>query len=96
MDVQATIADPQWSKIGKTGYTDADWAALVDLATRIQATSGKAKEFSKGPGFDALAVQLHGNADALQTATTAKSEAGASDALTAMKATCKECHSKFR
>ena len=96
MDVQATVADPQWSKIDKTGYTDADWAALTDLATRIQATSTKDKEFSKGPGFDTLAQQLHTNADALKTATTSKNEAGASDALRAMKATCKECHSKFR
>jgi cytochrome c556 len=96
MDAQATIADPEWSKIGKAGYTDADWAALEDMATRLQATSAKAKEFSKGPGFDVLALQLHTHAEELHAAFAAKSEAGASAALQAMKATCKECHSKFR
>lgn len=96
MDVQATVADPQMSKAGQASYTDADWAAFADVATRIQATSTKAKDFSKGPEFDQLADRLNGTAVALGKATEAKDAAGASKALGDMKATCKECHKKFK
>jgi cytochrome c556 len=96
MDVQATVADRQWSKISQTGYTDADWAALQDMALRIQATSAKAKEYSKGPMFDDFALRLHTHAEELQAAFSARNETGAASALTAMKATCKECHARFK
>jgi cytochrome c556 len=96
MDVQATVADPQMSKAGQSTYADADWTAFADLASRIQATSTKAKEFSKGPEFDQFADRLNGTAKALGTATEAKDAAGASKALGDMKATCKECHKKFK
>jgi hypothetical protein len=96
MDNQATVADPQWKKIGDKSYADADWAAFTLTSERIQATSLKTKDFSKGPEFDALAMKLNEKAKALGTAATAKDAAGASAALGDMKATCKECHSKFR
>jgi cytochrome c556 len=96
MDVQATVADPQFKKIGAASYGDADFAAFADTADRIAATSIKIKDFSKGPAFDALAVRLHDKAGALAQAAQAKDAAGARTALTEMKATCKECHSKFR
>jgi cytochrome c556 len=96
MDNQATVADPQWKKIGETSYVDADWAAFALVSERIQATSLKTKDFSKGPDFDALAMKLNEKAKALGTAAAAKDAAGASAALGDMKATCKECHSKFR
>ena len=96
MDVQSTVADPQWSKITKTGYSDADWAALQDMALRIQATSTKAKQYSKGPMFDDFALRLHTHAEELQAAFSARNETGAQTALAAMKATCKECHARFR
>ena len=96
MDNQATVADPQWKKIGETSYADADWTAFAQVSERIQATSLKTKDFSKGPEFDALAMRLNEKAKALGAATTAKDAAGASTALQEMKATCKECHSKFR
>jgi len=96
MDVQATLADPQFKKIGAASYSDADWAAFADAAERIGATSTKIKDFSKGSGFDALAMQLKDKAAALGTAASAKDAAAASRALAEMKATCKECHSKFR
>ena len=31
MDNQATVADPQWKKIGETSYADADWAASREM-----------------------------------------------------------------
>jgi len=96
MDAQATVADPQMKKAGAATYADADYAAFTELSSRIQATSVKAKEFSKGPGFDKLADQLHETAAKLGTASAAKDAKGSSDALAAMKATCKECHSKFK
>lgn len=96
MDNQATTADPQFGKIGKTTYADADYADFTTTADRIGATSLKIKDFSKGPEFDALAMRLNEKAKALGTAAGAKDAAGASKALQEMKATCKECHSKFR
>ncbi|MEO8877221.1 MAG: cytochrome c [Polyangiaceae bacterium] len=96
MDVQATIADPQMKKAGQANYTDADWAAFADLGSRIQVTSKKIKDFSKGPEFDGLANKLHMGAESLAAAASAKDAAKASASLTDMKATCKECHSKFK
>lgn len=96
MDVQATVADPQFGKIDKASYDDQDWAAFADMGSRLQVTSNKSKQFSKGPEFDALADQLHAKAEALSTAASAKDAKAASDALAQIKATCKSCHSKFR
>jgi cytochrome c556 len=96
MDVQSTIADPQFKKIGLPSYTDADFAAFADVGARIQTTSAKVKQFSKGPGFDQLANQLSDHAKALADAAAAKDAAAASKALADMKATCKTCHKQFK
>ena len=96
MDVQATIADPQMKKAGAAQYTDEDYAAFAEVSSRIQATSVKAKQFTKGPEFDKLADTLHETAVKLGAAATAKDAKGASDSLAEMKATCKGCHSKFK
>ena len=96
MDAQATIADPQMKKAGAATYADADYAAFAEVSERIGATSTKAKEFSKGPDFDKLADKLHDVAGALGKAAAAKDPKASSEALAAMKATCKECHSKFK
>ena len=96
MDSQATIADPQMKKAGATTYTDEDYAAFAEVSNRIQATSTKAKEFSKGPEFDQFADKLHEAAVALGKGAAAKDAKASSDSLVAMKATCKGCHSKFK
>ena len=96
MDVQATVADPQFKKIDKGAYDDQDWAAFADMSNRLQHTSKKIHQFSKGPGMDALADQLHANAEKLGQAATAKDAKAASDDLAAIKATCKQCHKQFR
>jgi hypothetical protein len=96
MDVQATIADPQMKKAGAASYADADYAAFTEVSERIGATSTKTKDFSKGPDFDKLADKLHETAASLGKAAAAKDQKASSDALAAMKATCKECHSKFK
>ncbi len=93
---QRTSADPQFAKVGQAAFTDADFAAFGQTGDRIQATSQKLKDFSKGPEFDAFAVKLGEKAKALSTAAAAKDAAGARAALTEMKATCKACHSRFR
>jgi hypothetical protein len=95
MDNQATAADPLFAKTGGP-YSDEDYAAMAAAGERIQATSTKIKDFSKGPEFNALADQLNGHAKELQAAGTAKDQAAATKALTEMKSTCKTCHSKFR
>jgi cytochrome c556 len=96
MDVQATVADPQFKKAGSIAYADADFAAFADVGARIQATSLKTLQFSKGPEFDGLAKQLHASAEALAAAAAKKDAAASSDALVQMKTTCKACHSKFK
>jgi cytochrome c556 len=83
-------------KAGESSYADADYNAFAKVSERIQATSLKIKDFSQGPEFDALAMQLNAKAGALGKAAAAKDAAAASQALTEMKATCKDCHSKFR
>jgi cytochrome c556 len=97
MHNQATSADKLWPKIGEEAtYTDADYAAFAETGKRVGATSLKIKDFTKGPEFDALAMRLNEKSTALATAAAAKDAAGSGAALKDMKATCKECHSKFR
>jgi len=96
MDVQATVADPQMSKTGAASYTDADWAAFTDMSNRLQVTSKKIHQFTKGPDFDRLADELHAKAEKLGTSAAAKDVKATSDGLASIKATCKECHSKFK
>ena len=97
MDNQKTAADPEFAKMGAATFTDADFAGFAQASERIQATSLKSKEFSKGRAeFEALAMRVNEKAKALGAAAAAKDAAGAKAALTDMKATCKECHSKFR
>lgn len=96
MDNQATVMDPLFKKIGQAQFTDDDWAALTAGATKIQATSLKIKDFSKGAEFDALAMKLNQGATELSNSYASKDATAANTALTNMKTTCKECHKKFR
>jgi hypothetical protein len=96
MDNQATTADPQMRKAAQTSFGDDDWPAFAQASKRIQATSLKIPEFSKGPEFDHFAHELNVQAKALGDAAAAKDAAAASAALTGMKAACKQCHSKFK
>lgn len=96
MYVQATYADPQFKKIDAGVFSDADFAALIDAARHLQASSQRLSAFSKGAEFDALAGQLGEQARSLETAAQAKDAPGARQALSAMKQACKTCHTKFR
>jgi cytochrome c556 len=96
MDNQSTVADPLFKKMNQTAFTDEEFKAMEDAAARLQVTAPKIKDFSKGPEFDALATRLGEKAAALGEAAKAKNAAGAATALQEMKATCKECHSKFK
>jgi hypothetical protein len=96
MDNQATVMDPLFKKIGQTTYTDEDWAAVTAAAAKVQATSLKIKDFSKGAEFDALAMKLNQQATELGGSYATKDAGAANTALGNMKATCKECHKKFR
>lgn len=96
MDNQATVMDPLFKKIGSQQFTDDDWAEITAAAAKVQATSLKIKDFSKGAEFDALAMKLNQEATDLANTYASKDASGANNALAAMKATCKECHKKFR
>jgi cytochrome c556 len=96
MDNQATVMDPLFKKIGQNTFTDDDWAQLTAGAAKLQATSLKIKDFSKGAEFDALAMKLNQLATDLGNSYASKDAMAANNALTNMKATCKECHKKFR
>ena len=96
MDNQSTAMDPLFKKMGQPTFTDEDWAALTAAAARVQATSLKIKDFSKGAEFDALAMKLNQQATELGNTYATKDAAAAKTALSNMKATCKECHKKFR
>jgi cytochrome c556 len=97
MDNQKAAADPQFAKVGRDTFTDDDFAAFAKSAERLQMTSLKAQDFSRGrPEFEVLTIRLGEQAKALGTAAAAKDTAGAKTALAEMNATCKECHSKFK
>ena len=96
MDNQATVADPQFAKRDQATFTDADYAGFTEMSQRISALSTKIKDFTKGPEFNAFADKLHEHAEALGKAAEAKDAAKSGAILKDMKATCKECHSKFK
>jgi Cytochrome C' len=96
MDNQSTVADPLFKKMNQTAFTDDEFKAMEDASARLQVTAPKIKDFTKGPEMTALATRLGEKAVALGTAAKAKDAAAASTALKEMKATCKECHSKFK
>lgn len=96
MDNQATVMDPLFKKIGTAQFSDDDWAAITAAAAKVQATSLKIKDFSKGAEFDALAMKLNQQATDLGNSYANKDATAANNALAAMKSTCKECHKKFR
>jgi cytochrome c556 len=96
MDAFSTIADPQFKKRDQQSFTDAEIAALADVGTRLQAGALHLKDFSKGPQYDALAVRLHDHAAELVDSATAKDPVKLRNTLGEIKATCRECHKKFR
>jgi hypothetical protein len=93
---QATVMDPLFKKIGQTSFNDDEWALLTSAGTRVQATSLKIKDFTKGAEFDALAMKLNRYAADLSNSYASKDAVAANTALTNMRATCKECHKRFR
>jgi len=96
MDNQSTVADPLFKKMNQTSFSDDEFKAMEDASARLQVTAPKIKDFTKGPEMTALATRLGEKAAALGTAAKAKDAAAAATALKEMKATCKECHSKFK
>ena len=93
---QATVMDPLFKKIGQTSFNDDEWAQLTSAGSRVQATSLKIKDFTKGAEFDALAMKLNRYAADLSNSYASKDSVAANTALTNMRATCKECHKRFR
>jgi cytochrome c556 len=97
MDNQKAAFDVQFAKVGHDTFSDDDFAAFAKSAERLQMTSLKSRDFSKGRAdFEAIATKVGDQAKVLGTAAAAKDTAGAKAALTEMKAACKECHAKFK
>lgn len=96
MDNQATVADPLFKIMSQASFADDQFKSMEDASARLQVTAPKIKDFTKGPEMTALATRLGEKAVALGIAAKAKDAAGAATALKEMKATCKECHSKFK
>jgi cytochrome c556 len=96
MDAQATVADPEFKKIGRSSLSEADWRALEELAHKLEATSLRIKDFSKGPEFDALALRLHDRAGELGRRAAARDLSATHMTLAEIKANCKQCHRRFR
>jgi hypothetical protein len=96
MDAFSTMADPQFKKRDQQTFSDVEIAALADVGTRLEAGALHLKDFSKGPGYDALAVRLHDHAAELVDAAQAKDPVKLRNTLGEIKATCRECHKKFR
>jgi hypothetical protein len=93
---QATVMDPLFKKLAQTSFSDQEWADITSAAKRVQATSLKIKDFSKGAEFDALAMKLNQQATDLENTYVSKDATAANNGLAAMKATCKECHKRVR
>lgn len=97
MDNQATAIDPQFKKIGQDKFDDGEIAAIAAAAERVQATSLKIKDFSKGRAeFEAIATKLNEKAKALGASATAKDAKAISANLQEMRQLCRDCHGKFR
>jgi cytochrome c556 len=96
MDNQSTVADPLFKKLDQPSFSDDEFKMMEDASARLQVTAPKIKDFTKGPEMSALADRLAQKAVALGEAAKAKNAGGATTALKEMKATCKECHSKFK
>jgi soluble cytochrome b562 len=96
MEAQQAVAQPQFDKMALTTYSDADWPACAEASSRLQATSLKIKDFSRGPEFDALAMQLHEHAVELGAAASSRNAKASREALRQMKSTCDQCHAKYR
>jgi len=99
MGVLADAADP--------GFDIADGAAdgqltepqlkqLAAIGGRVTLAANRAKGFSKGAGYDALADQLASQGRALTKAAQASDGAAAVKGATAIRDTCRACHSEFR
>ncbi|HVM60844.1 MAG TPA: cytochrome c [Verrucomicrobiae bacterium] len=97
MWAQAQLTDPAFKKINAPAYSDADWAAFLAIGERLQLTTAKIKgDFSKGQHWNELADSLAGQAGELTAAAQSKNVKAASEALGAMRASCRACHADFR
>jgi hypothetical protein len=99
MRVQAQTADPQFSKIGQSAYTDQDFAGMVAAAQKLQATAETIRTHhstNRPPSFATYATRLGEQAGELLAAAQAKDAAKASGALTGIRDTCRTCHREHR
>ncbi len=99
MDVQATVADPRFDladELKDRDFTAEDWAAFLDMGTRLQATAAKVASFSEGEDFDRWNTQLGNQARDLVTHIQAKAAPQTLATVHELQATCRACHDKYK
>lgn len=99
MRVQAQTADPQFSRIDQTTFTDAEFASLADAAHRLQSTAETLKNRhtqNRPPTFTTYATRLSELSGELFGAAQAKEAGKISPLLTSIRETCRTCHKEHR
>lgn len=99
MWVQADTADPWFDRALGIPADDLDAAALEGLSTcgeRLTLSAGRLVDFAPDPEFASYARQLREYASAMQAAAVAGKAAAAQESLSAIRDTCRGCHSAYR
>lgn len=99
MSVLADAADPSFdiadgASDGK--LTEAQFKQMAQIGERVALGGKRAKNFSKGAGYDALADTLARHGAAMKTAAQSSDGAAAVKSALAIRDTCRTCHSEFR
>ena len=99
MSVLADAADPSFdiadgAADGK--LTEAQFKQMADIGERVALGGQRAKNFSKGAGYDALADTLASLGTAMKTAAQSSDGATTVKNALAIRDTCRKCHSEFR
>ena len=99
MYVQATVADPRFSLArDKTAeeLTDDDYAAFLDMGTRLQLTSKRLAEWARSRGFEEYAKEQGTKAADVAALAKARDGAAVLRAVLSVRDTCAACHGEFR
>jgi hypothetical protein len=99
MYVQATVADPRFRLARDRKpeeLTDADFAAFLDLGTRLQLTSRRLAEWARSRGFEEYAKEQGTKAADVAALAKARDGAGVLRAVLSVRDTCAACHGEFR
>lgn len=98
MRVQAKYMDPLFGIRGQETFTDQQFAAMVEAAKMLDATSAALVDrhaVNFAPAFSDLAMYQRKEAGSLRAAALESFAPGANEALRKAKANCAACHEEF-